>query len=234
MNRVYLIATVLLLGSSLAYFVNCSSAENRDNSDSAKSATKYEPVPQRSTIEPNTWIAPTPADSAICSTDFRNFSYGPPFAERKPIILTNGILASASQKKGDIGYELNGVYFGDVTGDDRKDAVVVLDAVTGGSSMPRVLYVFSDNSTKPQMLWTFNSGDRADGGLKTVYSQNGTLVIETYRGEVNDADCCPRYFEAKTYKWNGKTFNLVDTKSLPNSTGSASFSLPHSTCDRSQ
>ena len=63
------------------------------------------------------------------------------------------------------------------------------------------------------MLWAFETGDRADGGYKNVFAENGQLVVELYGkdkiigtnlykddGTKNGA-CCPSYFTRTRYEW---------------------------------
>ena len=96
----------------------------------------------------------------------------------------------------------------DVTGDGEDEAVVILKIETGGSAIPQLVYVFTWKDGKPELIWPFRTGDRADGGLKDVRAENGQLVIELYgqdrfilgqteTGKITDDReqlCCPTYF----------------------------------------
>jgi hypothetical protein len=112
--------------------------------------------------------------------------------------------------------------YGDATGDGADEAFVILKIVTAGTAIPQIVYVFEWKDEKPELVWYFRTGDRADGGLKNVYADAGELVVELYGqdryilGEVEtmkiDGDeeqlCCPTHFTRTRYKWNGGGFRL--------------------------
>src|SRR5260370_23716551 len=87
----------------------------------------------------------------------------------------------------------------------------------------------------PKLLWDFDTGDRADGGLRQVYADNGQLVIELfgkdgviggqlYKGE--EGLCCPSSFTRTRYKWTSKHFQEIGTEVLDNPTGDANPTIP--------
>ncbi|MDM7920897.1 MAG: hypothetical protein QUS14_01245 [Pyrinomonadaceae bacterium] len=110
-------------------------------------------------------------------------------------------------------------YF-DVTGDGVDEAIVVLKIETTGNAIPQIIYVYEWKDEKPELLWYFRTGDRADGGLKDIRPENGMLLIELYGqdrymlGEVETGKitgdeeqlCCPTHFTRTVYKWNGRNF----------------------------
>src|SRR5215213_9736513 len=87
---------------------------------------------------------------------------------------------------------------------------------------------------QPRLLWRFEDGDRADGGLRRIYAENGGLVVELYGKRADGTgkivgsdlfvedgmmggDCCPSHFTRAHYKWNGKRFVLRgEPEVLPN------------------
>ncbi len=103
---------------------------------------------------------------------------------------------------------LSRVKYADVTGDGVDEALVVLAISTGGTSHPYCVYIFAanpDEADKPQLVWTFRTGDRADGGLRHVYGENGQLAVETYLPDEKNGDCCPKFFKREVYAFaNGK------------------------------
>lgn len=121
-------------------------------------------------------------------------------------------------------------YF-DITGDGQDEALVVLKIETAGSAIPQLVYVFTWKDGKPELIWPFRTGDRADGGLKDLRAENGELVVELYgqdrfllgqteTGKVTGDEeqlCCPTHFTRSRYKWNGKNF-LMQGKRLTFST----------------
>jgi len=200
----------------------------------------------------------TTTDSPIGSFDFKNYTYELPRGWQNPdgttdIRLTNGHVAPVStQTKESMDEEARAVAksqrrigmsyvttkFFDVTGDSNDEAIVVLKVETEGSAIPQLVYVFEWKNGRPELIWPFRTGDRADGGLKNIYAENGQLVVELYgqdrfilgqteTGKITDdleQLCCPTYFSRSTYKWNGKnflmqgkrlTFSLADPNTAP-------------------
>lgn len=200
------------------------------NEYEAKGSAK-EPLP--ATGNNGTHLSST--TNGICSADFANSNYPSPFPEgAAQLSLSNGkeVSAFSSQKTPNDVIHLNGVYFGDITGDGQKDAIVIIDISTGGSAMPRAMYAFESSGTNDKKyLWHLMSGDRADGGFRSVYSSHGNLVVETYREEPDGSACCPREYEKTIYKWSEKRFDPISSEVLPNIEGNASFKLATSRCD---
>lgn len=180
--------------------------------------------------------------SPIGKFDFKNYTYELPRGWQNPdgtaeITLVNGKIAPVARDVNDemddaaravakqqrrIGMSYIATKFFDVTGDGQDEAVVILKVETGGSAIPQLVYVFSWKDDKPELLWPFRTGDRADGGLKDVRSENGELVVELYgqdrfllgqteTGKITGDEeqlCCPTYFTRTRYKWNGSSFIL--------------------------
>lgn len=185
--------------------------------------------------------------SPIGNFDFKNYTYELPRGWQNPdgtaeIKLTNGKIAPVDRKVTEdmpdeeraeakqqrrIGMSYVATKFFDVTGDGQDEAVVVLKVETGGSAVPQLVYVFTWKDGKPELIWPFRTGDRADGGLKDVRGENGEFVIELFgqdrfllgqietgkiTGDIEQL-CCPTYFTRTRYKWNGTSF-LMQGKRL--------------------
>jgi hypothetical protein len=177
--------------------------------------------------------------SPIGGFDFKNFTYELPRGWQNPdgttdITLTNGRVAPVEGKVSEdmsdeekaeekshrrIGLTYVTTKYMDVTGDGEDEAIVILKIETAGSAIPQLAYVFTWKD-KPELIWPFRTGDRADGGLKDIRAENGQLVVELYgqdrfvlgqteTGKITDDReqlCCPTYFTRSFYKWNGKNF----------------------------
>jgi hypothetical protein len=121
--------------------------------------------------------------------------------------------------------------YGDVTGDGIEEAMMVLGIETRGSGIPEIVYIFTVANGHPKLLWSFETGDRADGGFRNVYADNCELVVELYgrdriigtnlyRGE--EGLCCPSSFTRAHYEWRGNQFGLKgQPEVLPNDQGNA-------------
>ncbi len=177
--------------------------------------------------------------SPIGTFNFKNHTYPLPrgwkAAGTDELTIENGLLPATDKS---IGARYVSTKFGDVSGDGIDEAFVVIKIETEGSAIPQVVYIYSAKEGKPELIWFFRTGDRADGGLKDVRSENGQLVVELYGkdrylfGEVETLQitgdkeqlCCPEYFTRSVYKWNGKsfimqgkrnTYSVADPNSLP-------------------
>lgn len=178
------------------------------------------PLPQSSpTLTPS-------YDSPIRKIDFENFTYfwtkGLSTKDEKTFTLKNGELPYEKER---IGVSLAKVEYGDLTNDSKDEAIINLGLQTSGSAMPNMVCIYALENEKPKLLWSFDTGDRAEGGLKKVYAENGGLIVELFgddkfeNGEwkfdlpKKDAGglCCPTAFTKLRFKWNGKKF-VVDGK----------------------
>lgn len=188
-------------------------------------------------LSPSPVITPTPAatptsktsavettDSSIRKVDFKNFTYAwteeMSSDDEKTLSLKNG--KREFVRNGQIGVKLTKPVYGDVTGDGAEEAFINLSVETGGSAVPNMIYVYTLEKAKPKLLWSFDTGDRAEGGFKQIYAENGELVIETFgesrfeNGKWNfqipegkfKGFCCPMVFSRNRFKWNGEKFVL--------------------------
>lgn len=169
--------------------------------------------------------------SIIGSYDFRNFVYPLPRGwqdtDSKEVELKDGIRPiSMPEEKKDRDKKIGLLYltqkFFDIDSDGKDETAVILQVQTGGASIPHLVYIFKEKEGKPELIWYFRTGDRADGGLKNIYVENGLLTIELYgqdryiTGQVEtsriSADeaqiCCPTHFTKSQYKWDGRSFRL--------------------------
>jgi hypothetical protein len=185
----------------------------------------------------------TTSTSQISSFDFRNFTYELPRGWQNPdgtaeMRLVDGKAApiakdidqnlddeqrAAAKSQRRIGMSLVTVKYMDLTGDGADEAVVVLKIETGGSALPQIAYVFRWKNSAPEQIWYFRTGDRADGGLKNFFPDNGLFIVELYgqdrfilgqieTGKITGDEeqlCCPTHFTRSAYKWNGSTFLLT-------------------------
>jgi hypothetical protein len=186
-------------------------------------------------------------DSPIGKFDFKNYTYELPRGWQNPdgttdITLTNGkatpYAGKVSEDMSDeekveaktrrrIGMSYVAAKYLDVTGDGQDEAIVILKVETEGSAIPQIGYVFTWKDGRPELIWPFRTGDRADGGLKDVRSENGMMIVELYgqdrfilgqteTGKVTGDEeqlCCPLFFTRSSYKWNGTSF-LMQGKRL--------------------
>jgi hypothetical protein len=170
---------------------------------------------------------PTPAQP-IRSIDFNNvaFPHYPEYTERAKRYVT--------LKPGEGGPAL--LNYGDVTGDGVEEAMMMLGIETRGSAIPEIVYIFTATNGGPKLLWSFETGDRADGGFRNAYADHGELIVELYgkdriigsnlyRGE--EGLCCLSSFTRARYEWRGNRFLIKgQPEVLPNDQGNAGPLMP--------
>jgi hypothetical protein len=117
----------------------------------------------------------------------------------------------------DGGFVAPEIEFADVTGDERSDAVVLVD--TGGAAGAVAVYVFSTH------------GKAADSALRAVYRSqqlyrasaavsSGSLTVRTPRFVEGDDLCCPAKIVERIYTWSRDAQMLKhrSTQELPGPT----------------
>ncbi len=160
-------------------------------------------------------------DSPLGKFDFKNFKYPLPRGwqdiDSKEITLENGVRRMTEAK---IGMSYVTTKYFDVTGDGEDEAFVILKVATGSITIPQIVYIFEWKEGKPELLWYFRTGDRADGGLKRLGVEDGELVVELFGIDryiftqmetskiVGDEQrlCCPTHFTRTRYKREGNGF----------------------------
>ncbi len=119
-----------------------------------------------------------------------------------------------SSLKDEIGVSLDNINYGDTTTDGQEEAIINLSIQTGGSATPNAIYVYTIKNEKPELLWSFDTGDRAEGGLKKVYAENGNLIVELFGDDKFENGeweydipegkfkglCCPKVFTKFRFK----------------------------------
>ena len=168
--------------------------------------------------------------SSIRSIDFTNFSYPSKVADLSyssktakgnVYRLRQGELPPKFGERNrllNVWLKFGSVVYDDLTGDDNEEAIVNLSWITGGSAMPNLVYIYTLRKGRPKLLWAFETGDRADGGLKDVHAENGQFVLELYGKDkiigrnlyaddgTKNGDCCPTFFTRTRYVWRGNRF----------------------------
>jgi hypothetical protein len=214
-SSIMLIAVSIIFVATLA----CSAGETQHQSPSleakaspASSGIQASPSPPELPVKQGSEGKPS-----IRSIDFANFTY--PYdclgGKRKSFSLLNG----KDPKSVDVvPMRLSFISYGDITGDSVDEAMVVLSApFTGGTMRLNCVYVYTLQNEHPKLLWSFSTGDRADGGLRQVYGENGKLVVERYKSTANSGDCCAPLFTRARYEWQGNRFRQTGKEeTLPN------------------
>jgi hypothetical protein len=221
---------IVLLPSLIA--LNCCTQKKTESIPSQDTAALQQPRASAITSTPN--VTPTP-NSPIRKVAFGDFTYAAPtygYLGRKEGIeylgrskhkyrLRDGQEPAIRDKEGlleNIPASLNSTDYVDVTGDGEEEALIVLGIQTGGSAIPNELYVYAWDKNKVKPIFSFSTGDRADGGFRKIYGEGGELIIELNAGDEKAPDCdgCQSTrFSRNRYKWNGRKFVKVSQEILP-------------------
>ena len=171
--------------------------------------------------------------------DFSNFTFPFTAGLTEPGKRSGHFTLSEGESPEDedrIGMYLAHVAYGDVTGDGEEEAIVRIGVHTGGSSMSNVVYIYGFTADgRPKLLWTFETGDRADGGFRNAYGDQGQLIVELYGKDLYigkdlysgdnaiTGACGPSHYTRARYAWDGKRFKMVGRpETLPNPEGHGS------------
>jgi hypothetical protein len=168
-------------------------------------------------------------DDSIRHIDFKNFTYHwfPKWDEKYrgkgAIVLKDGEWKDKSSYRLNraVGFEFNSVQFGDLTGDKKEEAIIVLSIQTQGNSLGNVIFVYGLDKKMPKLLWVYETGDRADGGFRFLEIEDGFLVIAQntldaeFQGKSIQAPaCCPENYLKGKYKWRGGGFQKISESIL--------------------
>ena len=173
--------------------------------------------------------------SLDCSIDFKNFTYPSAIAPGERFTLVDGKLEPTRDPDGRVdkmGYSLIGEDYGDVAGDPKKEAIITLGLITGGSAAPSVVYVFEILDEEARLLWTYTAGDRADGGLRNIFASEGDLIMEEYEPSETSGACCPTSYTSSRYQWVSDSFLPAERRrNIPNPNASAEFVGKNPVCE---
>lgn len=115
---------------------------------------------------------------------FRNF-YGFEFEQGRYFTLKNGKFEYQEKRHlGGTTYSLGSVYYVDLAGDEKKEAMVFVYEVSCGGSCDggaTTIYFYSANKVKPELLDTIDIGSPAYGcSLKSFAIKDKTLHLEQF------------------------------------------------------
>jgi hypothetical protein len=159
-----------------------------------------------------------PAKDSIRQIDFKNFSYpwdnwhwitSMPTAR---VSLSDGVhrfwdkVEDGEDRDRAPGLWMQSVTYGDLDGDQKEEAVVVLNYSGGGTANWYYLYVYKLEKGAARLLGWLESGSRADGGLVKVTIQDNELLLDFADSERRVGDCCSEGFIRARYMWRNGQF----------------------------
>ncbi|MCD9189447.1 MAG: hypothetical protein LUM44_23750 [Pyrinomonadaceae bacterium] len=148
------------------------------------------------------------AQKDIKDVDFSNFTYEPYCAgeDKQKITVKDGEFSEQKEVDGfpdRLFFKAFDVTYGDLTGDNKDEAIVLTVCNTGGTGNFTEGFIYGIKGGKTALLARIPGGDRAYGGLREAYAEKGILVVESNDvGEAGGA-CCPEFVVTNYYKLNG-------------------------------
>lgn len=174
-------------------------------------------------------------DNDFKAVDFENFSYPYRYEynNRKVFFkLQNG--EHQIDSNGDRGWvNLAETLYVDVTGDNKKEAVILLWHVSCGGSCDggsALFYIYTLENKKPKLIWQYGTGSLGYGdGLKSFVIKNGSFEIEKFMRcdtslpkDSSPATMTCGKFETKnvvrdSFKYDGKKFITTSSQIIETS-----------------
>jgi hypothetical protein len=149
--------------------------------------------------------------TTIQQVDFKNLTYP---VEGKPVRMHKGEGEYISRRDRDESFsaEVDKIVYGDLTGDGKDEAAVVIHYRGSGSGSFDDGFIYTLKNGRPQLLTTFKGGDRADGSIADVKIQGGLLIVERFAPEEPGSGlCCPKYIDTTKYRWSREALVRVGT-----------------------
>src|SRR5262249_3775575 len=97
--------------------------------------------------------------------------------------------------------EVDRPVYGDIDGDGRDEAIVLIANNFGGSGTEDEARVFAMRGCDVVELATIPGGDRADGGLVAVAPELGGARVERNVMGPDDAACCASGTAVEHWRW---------------------------------
>ena len=96
--------------------------------------------------------------------------------------------------------------WGDLDGDGREEAAVLLRYGTGGTATWQYLYVYRLGGKRPELMSILESGSRAQGGLVDIAMRGQAVVLRFQDADRQRGDCCSNGYIEVNYRWDGEHF----------------------------
>ena len=148
------------------------------------------------------------AQSDIRKVDFKTFTYPALCIGESPrnVTVKNGEFLEEKQEEGYVDrfyFKVFDVTYGDVTGDQVDEAIILGVCNTGGTGNFSEGFIYSMKGAKPVLIARIPGGDRAYGGLRETRTENGKLVVESNDPGPEGGSCCPQRILTNQYRVSG-------------------------------
>ena len=145
--------------------------------------------------------------------ELANTSYLNDFAKSGVVLLVNGMYREpvAEGSATELIVTLtNHAVFGDVTGDEAEDAVVVLVSQPGGSGSFYDLAVVRKQDEALTNMAHIQLGDRVQ--IKNMHLENSEIVVDMLTQGPDDPMCCPTQYVSNRYIIENGELVLISTE----------------------
>jgi hypothetical protein len=160
----------------------------------------------------------TGAITDIRQVDFKNFTYE---VQGERVTLRNGEHNLDWYLDRDFQTRRYRFAYGDLTGEGKEEAVVVLANNVAGGANAVLQYglIYTIKNGQVIKLADFKGGDGPcsmegeECSLMSVKVEGGLLIVDRAVPTANDANCCPTMYRSTKYRWNGS--HLVEIGKTP-------------------
>jgi hypothetical protein len=120
-----------------------------------------------------------------------------------PVTVTNGQGTRGEFGAGDyVALQVRGLAYNDIGGASPDPETAVFTNInTGGTGQFTDVHIFTCNGTTATRVVSAGSGDRADGGIRSMKIDGGKLVID--RNSASEGACCPTETTRQAYTLAG-------------------------------
>jgi len=138
----------------------------------------------------------TPSASGLTLDQLKNATYNTP-SLGKTVTLVNGAYSEGSGANGFSVQMLNTYALGDLNGDGKADAAIILVENGGGTGQFESVIAVTDQGGKPHQQSQALLGDRVQ--IKSVDISSGVVHLDMLVQGPNDPMCCPSLAQKQNY-----------------------------------
>lgn len=146
----------------------------------------------------------------IRKVDFNNFKYRLSCGSAdkvSTVVVKNGEYTGGKGSIDPVYLQITDVFFGDLNGDRREEAVVLYSCGSGASYVYIWGLAFTQKRNKPLQITDIEGGNKTDGGFHDVKIVKGRLIVERY--ELGVAGIGPVAIVRTRYTIKGKRLKQI-------------------------
>ncbi len=176
----------------------------------ATTDTPMPPAPTNTSVITNTPIGPTAVPGGLTLDMLRNGTYHTPVYNRT-VTLVNGTYSEGSGSSAFSVQMLNVYSFGDLNGDGKDDAAIILAENDGGTGVFESLIAVINQGGTPHQESQKQLGDRVQ--MNTVDISSGVIHLNLVVQGPSDPLCCPSLPQKQNYWLIGSKLWLMHLNS---------------------